>query len=67
MSAPSLFINNFQSPERTELFNLETDRDEFKNLAASSAYHGKKNELEQLLDKELKRQGETDEMILEGH
>lgn len=55
---------SYHPPE--ELFNLETDRDEFKNLAANSAYHSKMNELEQLLDKELKRQGETEEMILEG-
>lgn len=55
---------SYHPPE--ELFNLEADRDEFKNLAANSAYHSKMNELEQLLDKELKRQGETEEMILEG-
>jgi len=55
---------SYHPPE--ELFNLDTDRDEFKNLVTDPAYHSKLHELEQLLDKELKRQGETDEMILEG-
>lgn len=55
---------SYHPPE--ELFNLNTDRDEFKNLVANPAYHSKLNDLEQLLDKELKRQGETNEMILEG-
>lgn len=55
---------SYHPPE--ELFDLKTDRNEFKNLVANSAYHSKVNELEQLLDKELKKQGETDEMILKG-
>lgn len=55
---------SYHPPE--ELFNLNTDRDEFENLAANPAYHRKMNELEELLDKELKRQGETEKMILEG-
>ena len=55
---------SYHPPE--ELFNLNTDRDEFKNLVVNPAYHSKLNDLEQLLDKEMKRQGETNEMILEG-
>jgi hypothetical protein len=55
---------SYHPPE--ELFNLNTDRDEFKNLVTNPAYHNKVQELEGLLDKELKRQGETDEMIQEG-
>lgn len=55
---------SYHPPE--ELFNLNTDRDEFKNLAANPAYQNKMRELEQLLDKELRRQGETDEMIVKG-
>lgn len=55
---------SYHPPE--ELYDLTTDRDEFKNLVTNSAYHRKVAELEKLLDKELKRQGETDEMILEG-
>lgn len=55
---------SYRLPE--ELFDLNTDRDEFKNLVANPAYHHKVHELEELLDKELKRQGETDEMIMEG-
>jgi len=49
-----------------ELFNLHTDRDEFNNLADDPAYYTRLKELAALLDKELKRQGETDEMIREG-
>jgi len=55
---------SYHPPE--ELFNLNTDRNEFTNLAANPAYQNKMHELEQLLNKELRRQGETDEMILEG-
>lgn len=55
---------SYHPPE--ELFDLNTDRDEFKNLVANPAYHNKVHELEGLLDKELRRQGETEKMILEG-
>ncbi|GAA0559051.1 sulfatase family protein [Chitinophaga japonensis] len=55
---------SYHPPE--ELFDLNTDRNEFNNLAADPAYHSKVKELEALLDKELQRQGETDAMILEG-
>jgi arylsulfatase A-like enzyme len=55
---------SYHPPE--ELFNIHTDRDEFKNLAPDPSYHNKMAALKALLDKELKRQGETEEMILEG-
>ncbi|HEU4551357.1 MAG TPA: sulfatase [Chitinophaga sp.] len=55
---------SYRPPE--ELFNLTTDRNEFKNLVSDPAYHNKAQELEKLLDKELQRQGETDDMILKG-
>jgi len=55
---------SYHPPE--ELFDLNTDRDEFKNLAAHPAYQDKRHALEQLLNKELQRQGETAEMILAG-
>lgn len=55
---------SYRPPE--ELFDLNTDPVEFKNLAGNPAYHRKAGELAQLLDKELNRQGETNEMILEG-
>ncbi|MBX3239979.1 MAG: sulfatase [Chitinophagaceae bacterium] len=55
---------SYRPPE--ELFNLSTDRASFKNLASLPAYHDKLKELSGLLDKELKRQGETEEMIIDG-
>lgn len=55
---------SYRAPE--ELYDLNTDRDEFKNLALNPAYNNKASELNKLLDKELARQGETTGMILEG-
>jgi hypothetical protein len=55
---------SYRPPE--ELFDLNTDRGSFKNLASLPEYHHKLKELSALLDKELQRQGETEEMIVEG-
>jgi N-sulfoglucosamine sulfohydrolase len=55
---------SYRTPE--ELFNLNTDRVSFKNLATDASARNKLNELSALLDKELKRQGETHAMIIEG-
>jgi hypothetical protein len=55
---------SYRPPE--ELFDLNTDRVSFKNLASLPAYHHKLKELAALLAKELQRQGETEEMIVEG-
>ena len=55
---------SYRPPE--ELFDLNTDRVSFKNLASLPAYQHKLKELSALLDKELKRQGETEDMIVEG-
>lgn len=65
-SKTRFLLNRYSYHPPEELFDLKTDRDEFKNLVANPAYHNKIHELEELLDKELKRQGETDEMIQEG-
>jgi N-sulfoglucosamine sulfohydrolase len=62
----SFLLNRYSYRQPEELYNLETDRDEFKNLAFNPAYNNKVIELEKLLDKELSRQGETNEMISEG-
>ena len=55
---------SYRPPE--ELFNLNTDRLSFKNLATHAAFGNKLKELSVVLDKELKRQGETETMIREG-
>jgi arylsulfatase A-like enzyme len=55
---------SYHPPE--ELYNLSSDRHEFNNLVAAPAYYKKVQELRHLLDDELKRQGETREMILKG-
>lgn len=55
---------SYRPPE--ELFNLNTDRSEFKNLAYEPSYSKQLQTLQELLDKELQRQGETEAMILEG-
>lgn len=62
----SFLLNRYSYRQPEELYNLDTDRDEFKNLAYNPAYNSKVIELEKLLDKELNRQGETSEMISEG-
>lgn len=51
---------SYHPPE--EVYNLNVDRVEFKNLVAGE----RTSSLRALLDKELKRQGETEEMILSG-
>jgi hypothetical protein len=48
------------------LYDQNKDRDEFKNLVTDPVYAHTYNELKELLDKELKRQGETNEMIMKG-
>lgn len=55
---------SYRSPE--ELFYLTDDKEEFRNLINDQAYKAKSKALRQLLDKELARQGETEEGILEG-
>lgn len=55
---------SFRKPE--ELYNLNQDRNEFINLVDSVTYAGRLQNLRQLLAQELSRQGETENMILEG-
>jgi N-sulfoglucosamine sulfohydrolase len=59
-------LNRYSYHPPEELYNLNNDKNEFTNLVTSPAYYAKVNELEKLLNKELARQGETDEMIAEG-
>lgn len=49
-----------------ELYDLNTDRVSFKNLAHEPHYQNKLKEMAALLEKELEQQGETQEMIGEG-
>jgi N-sulfoglucosamine sulfohydrolase len=55
---------SYRPPE--ELYDQNKDRDEFKNLVTDPAYVHTYNKLKELLDKELKQQGETNEMIMKG-
>lgn len=55
---------SYRPPE--ELYDLNTDPSEFKNLADVPAYQQKLHAMQTLLKKELDRQGETEAMILEG-
>ncbi|RFM32482.1 sulfatase family protein [Chitinophaga silvisoli] len=52
---------SYHPPE--EVYDLNNDRDEFENLVDTGM---RTSALRDLLDKELKRQGETEEMILSG-
>ncbi|MCH5597368.1 hypothetical protein [Niabella ginsengisoli] len=45
---------------------MNTDISEFKNLAIQTAQSKQLTEMQQLLEKELDRQGETETMILDG-
>ncbi|MGN7785073.1 sulfatase family protein [Niabella sp. 22666] len=55
---------SYRPPE--ELFNLNNDRLSFNNLATQDSFDHKLKELSAMLDKELKKQGETEAMIREG-
>jgi arylsulfatase A-like enzyme len=55
---------NYRPP--FELYDLNTDRVSFKNLANTPSYQGRLKEMQALLEKELTRQGETQASILEG-
>ncbi len=55
---------SYHPPE--ELFNLNGDADEFVNLVKDGSQKQKLQQMRQLLNAELQRQGETEEMILLG-
>ena len=55
---------SYRPPE--ELFNINTDREEFKNLIDEPQYQAQSKSLRKLLDKELTRQGESEISIMEG-
>lgn len=62
----AFLLNRYSYRPPEELFDLNTDRREFKNLAGVPAFGNQLKTLQALLEKELKRQGETEQMILEG-
>ncbi|GAB3020161.1 hypothetical protein GCM10027051_26700 [Niabella terrae] len=55
---------SYRPPE--ELYDLNTDREEFQNLAGQDAHQGKLSSMRALLEQELNRQGETEAMIKKG-
>ncbi|MBZ4191953.1 sulfatase [Niabella sp. 3A5MI-3] len=59
-------LNRYSYRPPEELFDLNSDRTEFKNLAGVPDFRGRLEALQSLLDKELERQGESEKMILEG-
>jgi N-sulfoglucosamine sulfohydrolase len=59
-------LNRYSYRAPQELFNLNTDRESFKNLAEDPACQSQLKKLSAFLEQELKRQGETDAMIQEG-
>ncbi|WP_224070087.1 sulfatase family protein [Arachidicoccus terrestris] len=59
-------LNRYRYHPPEELFNLNEDTEEFKNLAQDPVYKPQLVKGRAMLKKELSRQGETDEMILKG-
>jgi arylsulfatase A-like enzyme len=59
-------LNRYSYHPAEEFFNLNQDKEDFKNLAADPAYASELARGQVLLQKELDRQGETDAMILKG-
>lgn len=59
-------LNRYSYREPEELFNLNTDRLSFTNLATNTGSYNKLKELSGLLEKELEKQGETEPMIMQG-
>lgn len=55
---------SYRPPE--ELYNMNEDPGEFNNLAEQSTHAQELTDLENILSQELKRQGETEAMILHG-
>ncbi|ANH82552.1 sulfatase [Niabella ginsenosidivorans] len=65
-SHTKFLLNRYSYRPPEELFNVNRDREEFQNLADVPAFKDILKEKRALLKKELLKQGETDEMILEG-
>ncbi|MBO9566018.1 MAG: sulfatase [Niastella sp.] len=59
-------IDRYSYRPPLELYNLNTDRVSFRNLADTPAYSDKLRVMQALLEKELARQGESQVSILEG-
>lgn len=59
-------LNRYSFRPSEELYNISQDRAEFDNLIYNLKYSDRKDTLRKLLQEELKHQGETEEMILEG-
>ena len=59
-------LNRYSYHPDIEVYNLNKDRNEFKNLAFSPQYKEKTDSLTAILDQELSQQGETAEEIKQG-
>jgi|GEM_PF-587285 len=59
-------LNRYSYHPPEELFNLNRDKEDFKNLATDASYKTQLRQGRALLKKELDRQAETDAMILKG-
>ncbi|SEA36386.1 Arylsulfatase A [Arachidicoccus rhizosphaerae] len=59
-------LNRYSYHPPEELFNLNQDQEDFKNLVASPEFSNELTKGRSFLKEELSRQGETDEMILKG-
>ncbi len=55
---------SYRPPE--ELYDLKSDKNEFKNLIDGDAVNAKTSKMKELLQNELNRQGETEASILHG-
>src|SRR5690606_18508272 len=62
----AFLLNRYTYRPPEELFDLKQDPEEFRNLSGELSYGDRLNRFHGLIAKEFSRQGETEQMILEG-